>query len=231
MVNCAKTVNNEQKIWASHQTNMVGEFIKTELCDNNASRQTSREGDHSKSVSFTHSISRDQWQMRECRESKQTFRVWWDRRGKSQVQGEGTERDGENGEKCGERKSDKSTMKFDRRMNTVTTMKRPEAYVRSVILCPSAQRLDPDHLEGCQLRRRGGGGGGSRFMSRWMCVCVCLEVVCLERQRDRAVKTVLCGDQSTWLRQSEQCQSQPHQSIPGSWRHTHTQIQRMLNYS
>ena len=78
------------------------------------------------------------------------------------------ERAGENIESCRESKSDERTMKFDRRMNMTTlqspSMKRPEASVKLVILCPSAQCSNPYQQEGCQFRKRG--GGHSRCMSR-----------------------------------------------------------------
>lgn len=64
-------------------------------------------------------------------------------------------------------------MKFDRRMNITTlqspSTKRPEASVRLVILCLSAQCSHPDQLEGRQFRRR-----GIEQISVKVCVCVCL---------------------------------------------------------
>lgn len=107
---------------------------------------------------------------------------------------------------CRERKSDERTMKYDRRMNMTTlqtpSMERPEASVRLVILCPSAQCSNRDQLEGFQCRRRRGGAVFFLLIfcqGRSMCVYVQRSRALKERQRQRRrredVKGVLCRDQ------------------------------------
>jgi len=83
-------------------------------------------------------------------------------------------------------------MKLDRWMNMTTlqspTAKRPEASVRSPILCPSAQCSDPDRLEGRQFRRRARWTEPIHVGGRAMCVCVCLCVCVYRYIREREVE-------------------------------------------